>query len=723
MAIERLEVKIQTSAELAAMKQGVDALGDLREKARAAGLDTSALDTELAQANKEFSKRFVHEYADGLRKLIQEAKAAGQSTGHLERQLQALEKTKPLGVRGRIGRVVGEAVNEIPGVGRVTRAFNGAGGAIGATVAALGLAAEGIRRSVKEFAAAEEQYAKLDAALAQTGLLTDGYREQLNNLAGELQKTTGVADDEWLGVLKVLTQFGSRPESIGMDVEAVKNLAGLLGGDLNTAAMLVGRAVQGNFELFTRYGITLDENASKTEKLQQLYETLARRGGGQLEAANRTQLGQWRQLKNALSDLGEAIGSRISQVGIFQGAMERITFAAGRWAEKIGIIPPKLAGLKNATEATILPSDEAAAAAAGHAHALGEVEESAKAAAEKLDGARKAAEALRAFQDREADLEMARELELLKARQDLTPVQKITAAHDIRERFRKQQVDRERGAIEEEIKRQQGIAEDAGAKRTQALAAAEQQRVRMDAIDEMLGSEREFKERQEVAENAEAAYQAKLAEIRREARYNDPAGRIPGLKLEVLSLGVDAGQRREEADAARHGFLTAVQKVNDLGGFDRSQLAAERQKRQQLLEAAHQANQEATKAILAAVEVITAKHAELSQLDHLSRGQGEVSHLKATLERQEAQSEAIRKPLPEGTVVSDQAAAVNRAVAELNARNEAGLVQAAKALSAGNLGVFQRVITLIELQQRQLDQMSGQLKIVESRANAGRTNF
>jgi hypothetical protein len=204
----------------------------------------------------------------------------------------AQQAAKALEANAKAAEKLNEAAKDVvPGLGAVEGALGKmAGGAtvasvaIGATAAAVGLAAE----SVREFMGVETAFAKLDSALARSGQLTDEYRAKLAEMASELQKSTGKDDDEWLGVLTKLTQFGANSSNIDGAAEAVKNLAGILDGDLQSASMMVSKALQGQFDLFGRYGLRVAETGTQTQKLNQLFEQLAKRGGGQLEAQMQT---------------------------------------------------------------------------------------------------------------------------------------------------------------------------------------------------------------------------------------------------------------------------------------------------------------------------------------------------------------------------------------------------------------------------------------------------
>lgn len=253
-------------------------------------------------------------------------------------------KTTQEGGGAPLGKLT-EALQRIPFVGGIaTNVLS----AMKDPVVALEKAFHAAAEAVKEFAGAQEQVATLDAALSKAGQLTEEYREKLQTLAGELQRTTSIADDEWLGVLTKLVQFGSKPETIGMDVEAVKNLAGVV-GSLGAATSLYQKALQGNYQAFARYGIVVEEAGTQTERLAKLQELLALRGGGQLEARAESLNGRFANLRNAISDTSEAIGQQITRSLRLGDALDFIAGGFEWWSEKIGDTIEKLNGIQNST--------------------------------------------------------------------------------------------------------------------------------------------------------------------------------------------------------------------------------------------------------------------------------------------------------------------------------------------------------------------------------------
>lgn len=294
------------------------------------------------------------------------------------------------GIKDRLAQIVGV----VPGMGSALAAV-----ATGAT--AVGTAFHIAAKGVKEFAETELEVAKLDAALAQVGKLTDETREKYQDLANELQSATGIADERWIAVLTKLTQFGARPESIGMDIDAVKNLAGIV-GDLETATSLYAKTLSGSYEALARYGIHVD-GVTEAQKRASLQMQLSAKGAGQLEAAANSLAGRWQNLFAQVSDASKGMGQQIA-VSLKLG--EILDFVAGGfewWADKLGTTIEKLDGVRNATSA-------AAGSSADYATQLALVAQLAQKIAKATDDETAAIKRKQQAQDEIADAQMALDL-------------------------------------------------------------------------------------------------------------------------------------------------------------------------------------------------------------------------------------------------------------------------------------------------------------------------
>ena len=361
-----------------------------------------------------------------------------------------------------------------------------------AAAAAYKLAAD----AVAEYAGKELAVAGLDASIASRGQLTEEYRETLQGLAADMQALTAVGDTDWYAVFEKLTQFGADSTNIEGYTKAVVNLAGFMGGDVPAAASLFGRAMEGNFSSLSRYGIKVDENATQTEKLDQLMTQLAQKGGGNLEARAKTLTGQFANMTNAGGDFSAAVGQIIADTGLLQSAMFLVTDAFQFWNGLIAQSIPKVEGLSNNIALQGLDAEEAAALNAGYAASLEETTEAAEETAAGVTKVTKAIEAQAKQAQAVARAERDRDLATVDADDTATAEEKAKRRAAIEAKYRGSILDADERATEESAAAREAAAREAADK----AAAA-----RKDANDAALA--------QQAAEEVAAAEQRAIAEI------------------------------------------------------------------------------------------------------------------------------------------------------------------------------------------------------------------
>lgn len=370
------EYRIKTLADLTALQNLRRELDAQKKAVDATSSAARILDQEMRKVNAALESQAAKALsaANGLNRLAERTAAAG---GDASQWIAARDHSLTQGGLPRVGKVKGaagafgtafaESGGGARGVMAGARAGAGMLGASAAMLSGIGTVLVGAAHATNEYASAEERLAKLDAALAQRGQLKKEYRKELQAMAADMQSTTSIAGGEWLKVMTKLTQFGAGPDTMRQNIEAVKNLAGLLGGDLTEAAMIVGKAMQGEFASLSRLGIEFDDNASKAEKLQHVYQELAIRGGGQLEAAANTIAGSFRKMKHGASDLAEVAGSVISTVfsPFVKAGPAMLGTALSSWAggaqtffEWIGLLSNKTKEFNNAAKETTVSLNE-----------------------------------------------------------------------------------------------------------------------------------------------------------------------------------------------------------------------------------------------------------------------------------------------------------------------------------------------------------------------------
>jgi len=161
---------------------------------------------------------------------------------------------------------------------------------------------------------AEKAYTQLGAAMLASGQDSVVMTKQLAGLARALSMTTTYDDDETIGAMQSLTQIG-RVSAAGMKqiIPVVQDLAAGLGTDLNSAALMVGRALEGNVASFGKLGIKIKETNDPAILFSNTIEAITGRFGGMAEAMAKSASGGIAQIKNEFAELREAVGNRLLQ--------------------------------------------------------------------------------------------------------------------------------------------------------------------------------------------------------------------------------------------------------------------------------------------------------------------------------------------------------------------------------------------------------------------------
>lgn len=167
--------------------------------------------------------------------------------------------------------------------------------------------------------------AKVQQAIKSTGGAAKLNFEQLKKYASELQGKTIFGDEKILNesTAQLLTFTNIAGENFKRVQQAALDVATVLDGDLKSTTIQLGKALNDpvkNLSALSRSGIqfskeqtTLIKSLVETNKLAEaqsiILDELSRQYGGQAEAAAKIGLGPLGQLKNALGDLGEEIGT------------------------------------------------------------------------------------------------------------------------------------------------------------------------------------------------------------------------------------------------------------------------------------------------------------------------------------------------------------------------------------------------------------------------------
>jgi hypothetical protein len=199
-----------------------------------------------------------------------------------------------------------------------------AAGKVGAALGAVAVIEFIGHKTIEETIAAQNAMAQLEAAVKSTGGVAGRSAEQLDEMSRVLQRQTTFSDEAVKSAQAMLLTFDKiRGTEFDRATAAVTDLAARMGGDLQGAAIQVGKALQDpttGLTALRRSGVSFSE--SQIDVIKQLYETgqvaegqrvilkeLEHQFGGSAAAARDTLGGALAGLKNAFGDLFEVTKS------------------------------------------------------------------------------------------------------------------------------------------------------------------------------------------------------------------------------------------------------------------------------------------------------------------------------------------------------------------------------------------------------------------------------
>jgi hypothetical protein len=450
--VPEYKISIKTESDLRAAHEYAKELNKIVDLTKKTGGETQRWEKELAQLKTVLGGTTAAEVmrASSLEKAIKLTKELGMETRHLEVQLEASRRASGQGGKatdwaGHIEKARAGLPSTPPApetfwqkasnrFGQVQDRYNegfGKGGVVGGVMSIAGMmnpitvagivtgtaALKVASKGLQEYAASEKEVFKMNAALALRGQLTADYSEKLQELATSQQHATAIADEDWMSVITTGTKAGAGPENIEKFVKGVEDLAGVMGGDITTAAQMLGKAMQGNFTMLARWGIEVDKNATQAEKFDQVLQQVAARGAGQLRAGAEGLDGAFKRLKNAGSDLWENLGNGVNSIFMVDVFVNKLANGMSWLAEATfkPIAPAK--GLKNAIDGIPEILEQTAAATQETGDGFKKLGDDLDRVKDKAELAKAAIDRAKGIQDDEA--EARKRVELAQVKDDL----------------------------------------------------------------------------------------------------------------------------------------------------------------------------------------------------------------------------------------------------------------------------------------------------------------
>lgn len=197
----------------------------------------------------------------------------------------------------------------------------------------------------------------LAAAYQNVGYTAAGAVAQAKAFASQMQSLTGMADEVFLDAQRQLATFGVVGSQAQQTIQAAYALSVNQGMAFESALQLITRAATGSTSTLSRYGIVLDENVKVGEKFQAVLKQINEQFGASAQAAMGDSITKVNALKESWGDLKESVGAGLNDallpmVGFLQGGVELLQklFKAGgnSYDYMFGAIQTGIAGAKMA---------------------------------------------------------------------------------------------------------------------------------------------------------------------------------------------------------------------------------------------------------------------------------------------------------------------------------------------------------------------------------------
>lgn len=200
----------------------------------------------------------------------------------------------------------------------------------------LNLAETMISDGVKGAIAQQDAMNQLNNALARSGNYSKDASDALDSFASTLQRTTKFEDDVILStaaLIETMTQLDQN--GLKHATQASVDLAAAFNIDLETAARAVSKGIEGSTDSLKKFGISVQEGATKAETTANVFAALQKVSGSAAGQAN-TYSGQLAILTNTFGELQESIGNTIVKNAAVVGVMKAVNDQINKLTGTVG---------------------------------------------------------------------------------------------------------------------------------------------------------------------------------------------------------------------------------------------------------------------------------------------------------------------------------------------------------------------------------------------------
>lgn len=172
-------------------------------------------------------------------------------------------------------------------------------------------AKENFMDAVKGWAAQEMAANRLTSALKNQGIYSSYLVDDLDSYSKSLRAISGLDDDVIKDNMRLLVNYGLMGDELKRATKAGLTLSSALGMDLNSAMLAIAKATEGNFQMFSRWGLKIDETASQSEKFTQLLGEIEKKYGDIVNINADNIITQTNLLREQWGDFKEELASGV----------------------------------------------------------------------------------------------------------------------------------------------------------------------------------------------------------------------------------------------------------------------------------------------------------------------------------------------------------------------------------------------------------------------------
>jgi hypothetical protein len=158
------------------------------------------------------------------------------------------------------------------------------------------------------------------AAATENKLAVEGLRNALGYLpqaliaqANAIQKVSLYSHDAVTGMQAMLASYVKSEDEIKKLTPAIVDFAARMGMDLDSAARLVGKSIDGTTNALGRYGINIKDCKTETERVDAIISSIDKKFGGYAKTVSDAGIGT-KNLANAWSDFLEVVGGEVNPI-------------------------------------------------------------------------------------------------------------------------------------------------------------------------------------------------------------------------------------------------------------------------------------------------------------------------------------------------------------------------------------------------------------------------